>query len=259
MKLNLYLKQRGIITGPLSKRKNTSHSRLDVILKYLTNREQFHGGEGFLYFGSALHSLSLEGGTKLLQSVNIALPDRKRIMLMAAKLETNPVWKKLMLGAICELKKKTSLNGVRVSYILDILQKKLRRGADLKTTVCKTFEEFVQSAIDYGYFRQGETYKAAEKLKDFIFVGIQKVPPHNIYILDVSLYPEETKYAIQELEFLLYFYDNYGNVLKGGIDLRNKFATDNENHLMDAVRYLTPGIIKEKPTTGFFRKRRWKI
>lgn len=122
--------------------------------------------------------------------------------------------------AICEIKKKKKLNGVLVAYILDINQKHRKRGADLKTTNAKNLEDFISKAIDFGYFRQGETYKVAEGLKDFVFIGIQKEPPFNVYILDVSLYPEEVKYAQQELEFLLYFYQNYGVVENTNLDLR---------------------------------------
>ena len=233
MRLNVYLKQRGITTGPRSKKANTSHSALDVILKFLTNREQFKGSEKQLIFGSAFHNKFLINCSKVWRRLTPV--DRKHVTNMVAKLEAHPVVKKLMEGAMCEKKRKTFLNGVKVAYILDIHQKHKLRGADLKTTSCKTFEDFVASAIAYGYIRQGETYKVAEGLKEFIFVGIQKEPPYNVYILDVSLYPEEIKYAIEELEFLLYFYQNYGKVLKGGVDLRSYITKTNGFNLTYAV------------------------
>jgi hypothetical protein len=223
MSLSVYLKQRGIVTGPLAKKVNTSHSSLEVILKYLTNREQFRGGESFLVFGSATHERCLVNISTTWKKLETR--ERTFVARMEEKFKSHPVIKKLMDGATCEIKKKTLLNGVKVTYILDIHQKKKRRGSDLKTTACKTLEEFIKSAIDYGYFRQGVTYKAAENLLEFIFIGLQKEPPFNVYILDISLYPEEVKYSIEELEFLLYFFQNYGKFEKdkGGLDLRTTY------------------------------------
>jgi hypothetical protein len=219
VRLNVYLRQRGIVTGPRAKSKNTSHSALDVILKHLTNREQFKGGETFLIFGNATHTSFLLNKS---EHKGLSRKEISYISAMCKKLWAHPVVRQLMDKAVCEKKKKRRLNGVLVAYILDINQKFLKRGADLKTTTCKTLEEFIEKAIAFGYFRQGETYKVAEGLKDFIFIGIQKEPPFNVYILDVSLYPQEIKYAKQELEFLLYFYQNYGNVLRSGADLSTK-------------------------------------
>lgn len=218
MKLNLYLKQRKAVSGPRAKSKNTSHSALDVILKYLTNREQFKGGEQFLVFGNACHGSFLVRAD--ISAYSLSVKERRYISAMCEALWKNVVVKQLMDKAICEVKKKKKLNGVLVAYILDINQKHRKRGADLKTTNAKNLEDFISKAIDFGYFRQGETYKVAEGLKDFVFIGIQKEPPFNVYILDVSLYPEEVKYAQQELEFLLYWYANYGVVENTNLDLR---------------------------------------
>jgi hypothetical protein len=216
MRLNLYLKRAKIITGPLAKRVNTSHSALEVILKFLTNREQFKGGEVYLHFGNACHEQFALGKHER----EVTVIQQRALNIMCKKLHEHPVVKRLLKGAIQEVKKKTKLNGVLISYILDIHQLTTKLGGDLKTTTAKSLEEFVEKAIEFGYPRQGVTYKVAEKLKDFIFIGIQKEPPYNVYIMILSEYPDEIAYSMEELEFLLYFFQNYGKVLRGGVDMR---------------------------------------
>lgn len=204
MALNAYLKRAGLTTGPLIR--NTSHSRLEVVKKFLLCLPQFKGGESFLVFGNELHLqwLQNKGEEKL------SLEENKKIKAMLQKLRANPICKMLYANSVREQKLYTTLHEVEIALILDIEQQKEKRGADLKTTTCRNLKDFVEKAIEYGYFRQGKTYKLARKLKHFYFIAIQKEPPYNIFIMDVSAYPAEEQYAEEELEFLLYFYKNYG-------------------------------------------------
>jgi len=206
--LKRQLKRAGIVTGPLTK--NTSYSGLAVIRRMLLSQPQFRGSEEFLREGNALHEKFL------LRKSTIALPEDKHttINLMVEKLDSHPVVRALVADSVREEKLYVKLNGIQFAFILDIHQKSRKIGSDLKTTKCKTFQSFVSSAIEYGYFKQAVAYIIAAKLKNFFFIGIQKEPPFNIYILDVHQYQDELAYAERELEFLLYFYRHYGTLNK---------------------------------------------
>lgn len=210
MPLNYYLKRVGHCTGPLIK--NTSASALEVLKNYLCGKPQFKGGEEFLNFGNSLHEQFLQSKCTYKTSDE----DCVRIKKMLERLSDHVVVKSLMDRSIREIKEYSELNGVKVAYILDINKPHIKTGADLKTTNATNFNQCVEKALTFGYFRQAVVYKKAARLKHFYFIFIQKEIPHDIFILDVSLYPEYEAYAERELEFLLYFYKHYGNVIKKG-------------------------------------------
>lgn len=202
------LRGSGLFTGPLTK--NTSHSGMEVIKKALLGQPQFHGKEEFLHFGNAVHEKFLLGQS------SVALPEdqHKIVDTMVAKLHDHSVVQKLLKNSIREQKLYARLNGIETAFILDVHQKVEKRGTDLKTTKSKTYLEFLNSCKSFGYFRQAVLYTIAARLKDFFFVGVQKEAPYNIYVLDVKQYPQELAYAERELEFLLYFFKNYGTLNK---------------------------------------------
>lgn len=212
MALNFYLKRVGITTGPLIR--NTSASSLGVIKNYLCSKPQFKGGEDFLIFGNALHEQFLEGKFDSKNSLSLSDTDKLKIKVMLTKLWAHPVVKSLMANSIREDKCYSELNGVKVAFILDIKKPQILTGADLKTTNCTNMNQCVDKALAFGYFRQAIVYKKCAGLKHFYFIFVQKEEPHNIFILDVSMYPEHELYAERELEFLLYFYKNYGNIVE---------------------------------------------
>lgn len=55
---------------------------------------------------------------------------------------------------------------------------------DLKTTSQRTYEKFVESCYTYDYDRQAAFYLDAIGGKRFIFVGIQKIKPFDIFIFE---------------------------------------------------------------------------
>ncbi len=201
MELRKELTRAGLMTGPLVK-VATSHSDMERTRKALLGMPQFVGGEQFLVFGNDVHAGAL---------VNARSKD-KTVTQLVKVIRANPVFKEYMMKAECEVKIKTKLDGVLVNFILDIHQKHLKRGADLKTTSCTSDAAFVESAIKYGYFRQAATYMRCAKLESFLFIGVQKVAPHKIYLLEVTDYPDELKYAREELNLLLYIFKHYGKI-----------------------------------------------
>src|SRR5215216_7736524 len=123
--LNLYLKRAGVTTGPLNK--NTSHSRLEVLKKYLLSQPQFKGDESFLFFGNSLHEQYLQNKCVY----ELPAEDKKKIIVMLAKLRNHVVAASLLKNATVEQKVYSNLNGVEIALILDIEQRNLNRGADL--------------------------------------------------------------------------------------------------------------------------------
>lgn len=206
----LLIKER-LMTGPLAKDINTSHSALEVIKKFLLGQEQFKGGEQFLYFGNGLHVQYLEN--KKCNDKRLTKDEFTKIDLMCEALFDHPVCKALYKDSIREQKFYCILNGVKVAVILDIKQLAKKTGSDLKTTNAKTEEQCIAKAKEYGYFRQGVTYKKAAGLKHFFFIFVTKDVIPKIYILNIDLHKDEMLYAERELEWLLYMFKNYGKVI----------------------------------------------
>lgn len=203
-----HLKRVGVFTGPLTK--NTSHSRLDVSKKFLLGQAQFKDvpeSKVYLDFGSALHERALVNSY-----VRVVSAEQERhLKQMLANYKLHPIVKRLLVRAVFEIKEYAKLNGVLVAYILDIHQRHVKTGSDIKTTNATSLEDFIRKAIEFGYPRQGVTYKKCAGLKNFFFIGIMKTPPYTVYIFNLADYPEEELYAEYELDFLLHIYKYYGN------------------------------------------------
>lgn len=207
--LNTYLKKIGLVTGPIEK--NTSYSGLESLRKYLLGEPQFLGGEEFFLFGNALHERLLEDKYDAYNK----LPSWKQEMVeeMLIVLRAHPVVTKLMLNSVKEEKQYSKMNGVVMAYVLDIKKDKEKIGADLKTTACTTYHDCLKKAIEYGYVKQGKIYMEMEDLKEFYFIFITKSKPYNVFIISYKDFKDEEQYAENELEFLLYFYKNYGRFM----------------------------------------------
>lgn len=200
----------GLTTGPLFG-SNTSHSSLDVAKKFLCGQQQFTGKEGFLGFGNFLHVAFANYPRN--NSFACTVEEAKKLTLMLAKLYAHKIVLALVKDSIREEAFYVNIGTAKVKMILDIKQPWCKRGADLKSTNCKNFADFLAKAILYGYFRQALTYMIGAELKEFYFIGICTEPPHEIFILNVNDYKKELAYAQEELEFLLYWYETYGKVI----------------------------------------------
>jgi hypothetical protein len=138
---------------------------------------------------------------------------QEKIDKMVKVLRSHPVVTKLMVDSTSEEKKYKEMRTVLIAYILDIHKQKQRIGADLKTTVCKTYHECLKKAIEYGYVKQARIYMEMENLREFYFIFICKSEPFEIFIISYSDFKKYEPYAIKEIEFLLYFYKHYGRFM----------------------------------------------
>lgn len=57
---------------------------------------------------------------------------------------------------------------------------------DLKTTSATSVEDFYQSCIRFDYFRQGAFYADAIGANTVTFIGISKIEPYDIFIINLS-------------------------------------------------------------------------
>lgn len=211
MNLANSLTRAGVITGPLFD-SNTSHSSLDRAKKFLFGQPQFTGKEGYLHFGNYLHTAFASYPRN--RVLNCTIEEAKKLTEMLTKLYEHKIVLALVRDSIREEAFYVNLGPVRVKMILDVKQVHSKTGSDLKTTDCKTYSDFLAKAKEYGYFRQADTYMLGAGLKEFYFIGICKEPPFEIFILRVNDYRKEMAYAREELEFLLYWYQVYGKIIK---------------------------------------------
>jgi hypothetical protein len=215
MTLLTHLLKQGLVTGPQPKGSNTSNSSMGACKTFLLGEQQFVGDEKYLIFGRVLHE-----HLQFIENVDYRSPDFNKltdveqswILGCCESARQHPVVKRLLMKSARENKLYTEIDGIRVALILDLDQQHLDTGADWKSSSCKTEQDFVKKAILYDYIRQALLYKKARNLKHFYFVGLQKQPPHQVYIMDVKQHEAEQFYAAQELKFLLYFYKHYGKI-----------------------------------------------
>lgn len=204
---SIYLRRAGLTLGPSLR--CTRHSDLSTLKAFLIGGFVSFGYKAHNNFGSSVHATFLENKT----SKHFLTPEeRAHKQNMIATLRANPIVKQLL--AAChtfEVRRGAKLNGVKLKYTPDGHGKKII--IDLKTTRCSSARAFFESAIKYGYFRQGKTYMLCLGLKEYWIIGIQKERPYKVYLICITdpRNAVELRYAELELEFLLYFYKHYGN------------------------------------------------
>lgn len=214
MSLASYLKGVGAVTGPL--RKTTRHSSLSVLKSNLLGQVVDFGFKAHNNFGSALHHEFL---IRTKHKYKLANEEKILVQAMLAALWANAIVKQLMTKVICEKRLRFIMNGVKMAGTPDIKQPHTLTISDLKTTVCATLKAFILAAFKYGYYRQAVTYLRATGYKHYYIIGIQKAAPFNVYIILVTADKDRFSYAENELEFLLYFYKNYGEIKQGSLHL----------------------------------------
>ncbi len=208
MILSQYLKRAGLVSGSLLNG-NTSVSGCGANLTALRGLPPMKLGAAGNY-GSAAHEQFLEEK----KTYKVTSEEQEIIDEAIAKLWKNPLVKSIMKGSVSEKKLYKKIYGVLVAYILDIHNEKQRIGADLKTTSCRTLKQFIESAKEYGYFRQAVVYVKAAKLKMFFFIAITKQKGNvQVFIFCTNDYKEDMKYAEEEIKWLMYFFKYYGKCL----------------------------------------------
>jgi PDDEXK-like domain of unknown function (DUF3799) len=135
-------------------------------------------------FGSVLHETILEPKNDIIipDSVDMDLVNRlsqkvkddrfcKWILQFASKEKMN-----LFTDPTTDLRCKSKLDLVYKNSLV----------VDLKTTSQPNYGAFLQSCLDYDYDRQAAFYLDSIGSKRFIFVGIQKKAPYDLFYFDAS-------------------------------------------------------------------------
>jgi hypothetical protein len=179
---------------------------------YLTGKNMFYGDEFFLKFGRELHKRFLEPHRK---KEKFDPENEKHLEGMLKSLRSHPIVKFLTKDAKFEQRSRKKINGQYIKVILDI-DKDETTGADVKTTSARTYHEFLQSMKKYDYGRQGKLYSKAKNKKVFVFIGIQKKPPYQVYIVNMKDYKHlmdegwlEAQLLIDVFKSLKAYYDYY--------------------------------------------------
>jgi len=205
MSLNSYLQRVGLVTGPSLS--YTGHTKLGMIKSVLLGHEvKIWVTTTYQLTGTYVHEMLFLGDSK----IKLVPEEQVKADGMLRSLKANKLVMMLIKDAECEKTHRIRLRGFNFQYTPDAVQAK-KKGRDLKTTICSTEADFVQAAFEYGYFRQDVAYSEAHGLTEFVDIGIQKVPPHRIYIVVARLYKDLYDYAEKEFDFLTYFYKHYGN------------------------------------------------
>lgn len=77
---------------------------------------------------------------------------------------------------------------------------------DAKSTACNTFDSFLQTCVEYGYFEQAALYKMVSGAKNMYFLGVSKSEPHKTFPVDCSKFKKEMKEATENILFLIETY-----------------------------------------------------
>ena len=163
-----------------------SNSDLTEFKNCIFGRKPFKPVKAF-EFGSVLHETILEPKNE------IQIPDSVDMDLI------NHLSKKVRDDGFCKWilqfasKERVNLftdpsTDLRCKSKLDLVYKNSLI-VDLKTTSQPNYGAFLKSCLDYDYDRQAAFYMDSVGGKRFIFVGIQKKAPYNLFYFDASKEP----------------------------------------------------------------------
>lgn len=240
------------IKGPLvlhEKKARTSHSGLSEVLRIILGLPGFSGDEKFLQLGLEFHARELENKSV----VKLPASDQKTVNGMLAALKKHKWYQRMKVDTKKEKELIKKIDGVKVSGWIDIL-KRTQYVIDLKSTTCETYDDFLQKAVSYGYFRQGIIYALLANVEDVYFVGVQKQSPHKVFVLNIRDYPLLVAEARQEVKFLLYYFKEYGFPYIQ-TNKKNEVQTRSTNN---NKRNSTRNFSRKKRQQNYFTFKEWK-
>jgi hypothetical protein len=177
--------------------------RMRGYVSYSTLKMLRDGGQPGVYksspamdIGTELHARWLE---KEKPSIGLFDPPTEKIIKgMHLSLNKDKIATALIKKASVEVEFTKLVYGVNTRGYIDILPPKDLIG-DLKTTVLTSRPAFIKS-MD---FLQAALYLKAMTRKDFYYVGVSKIIPHEVFTFRVSDYPDRMKEANAQLKELL--------------------------------------------------------
>ncbi|GAB2943756.1 hypothetical protein GCM10027048_05590 [Hymenobacter coalescens] len=165
---------------------NSDLSKLRDALNGRPRRES-GGSSGALSFGTAFHTALLEPEQYVpaYPAVNdtlvwwlvegVRLRDDLREMLEQGVAEPSCIFTEPITGTMCKL---------RADLVVDVPGQPYTV-IDFKTTLARDYHHFVAQCSGYDYDRQAAFYLDALRADRFILVGVQKQPPHHLFVFEV--------------------------------------------------------------------------
>lgn len=83
---------------------------------------------------------------------------------------------------------------------------------DFKTTQAKDYAAFLRSLLEYDYDRQAAFYTDSIKAETFVFIGIQKIKPYDLFFFEASKAPGFLQYGRKKYKVLLKKYVAHYNL-----------------------------------------------
>jgi hypothetical protein len=164
---------------------NSDLSRLRDALNGRPRRES--SGSSALSFGTAFHTALLEPDQYVpsYPAVNdslvwwlvegVRLRDDLRELLDQGVAEPSCIFTEPITGTMCKL---------RADLVVDVPGQPYTV-IDFKTTLARDYHHFVAQCSGYDYDRQAAFYLDALRADRFILVGVQKQPPHHLFVFEV--------------------------------------------------------------------------
>lgn len=206
-----------------------SNSMLSEFEKKTFNIRHYGDKDKAYALGSMIHTMILEPH-KTFHSDIITLSEAAMCRKVADNAKKHPLVKWL-----CQWSRKEQeyywtepTTGLPCKSKLDVIFKLGKIVVDLKTTSAKNDKEFIASIILYSYDRQAAFYLDACGGKRFIFIGLQKQEPYNIYVIElneIEIFQGRKKY--KNLMQLAQRMDYFRDILKRNEDVnREKLVLD---------------------------------
>ncbi|UHG93220.1 PD-(D/E)XK nuclease-like domain-containing protein [Spirosoma oryzicola] len=178
-------------------------------LKRLNLGEKFMATQKSLDFGTAFHTLILEPAKRqsILTATGIEMSDLISLYVMEERINAFSDLRVMFADAEKETVRQwvCPITGLPLKAKLDaVIMPRRRHLVDLKTTSCKSLADFLESCYSFDYDRQAAFYLSSDPNAAFFeFVGVQKVPPYNVYRLAFHKSDEFIKYGQKKMEFWL--------------------------------------------------------
>lgn len=166
-----------------------ANSDLSALAAHVFGKKPIKASADTLAFGTAFHTLILEPeqykthlsanpmsdqseNTLYDMYLSVRGDDLLFNILLNAETEQVRTWIDPTTGLPCKAK----IDAIALPRRVHVI--------DLKTTSCRSKNEFIDTCHDYDYDRQAAHYLSSDPaFKFFEFVGVQKQPPYNVYRL----------------------------------------------------------------------------
>lgn len=140
--------------------------------------------EKVFQFGSTFHELLLEP-----EKVNLELHDeqeRDTLKGMVKAALEHDFLRNVIRSCKSEQVYLFDTLGIPCKAKLDLVYPNISRVYDLKSTAATSLEEFYQSFVRFDYLRQGAFYADAISATEATFIGISKIQPFDIFIINLT-------------------------------------------------------------------------